>query len=135
MASCQNPLPRDHRLWRERVQGKGSEWRLASRRRQLQTRSSHHGVMPKPPSPRSPEHQQLPESKCVVRTAWRLRTQPRSQGFVCSRWPQSVQPPAVVVCGALENPQANGAQPGPAGETLSPAPTPLGNGDMVTVVS
>ena len=38
-----------HRLWRERVQGKGSKWRLASRRRQLQTRSSHHGVMPKPP--------------------------------------------------------------------------------------
>ena len=38
-----------HRLWRERVQGKGSEWRSASRRRQLQTRSSHHGVMPKPP--------------------------------------------------------------------------------------
>ena len=34
---------------RERVQGKGSEWRSASRRRQLQTRSSHHGVMPKPP--------------------------------------------------------------------------------------
>ena len=28
---------------------KGSEWRSASRRRQLQTRSSHHGVMPKPP--------------------------------------------------------------------------------------
>ena len=39
-------------LWRERVQGKGSEWRSASRRRQLQTRSSHHGVMPKPrPNP------------------------------------------------------------------------------------
>ena len=28
---------------------KGSEWRSASRRRRLQTRSSHHGVMPKPP--------------------------------------------------------------------------------------
>ena len=38
-----------HRLWRERVQGKGSKWRSASRRRQLQTRSSHHGVMPNPP--------------------------------------------------------------------------------------
>ena len=37
-------------LRRERVQGKGSEWRPASRRRQLQTRSSHHGVMPKPPT-------------------------------------------------------------------------------------
>ena len=32
---------------------KGSEWRSASRRRQLQTRSSHHGVMPTPP-PREP---------------------------------------------------------------------------------
>ena len=31
---------------------KGSEWRSAIRRLQLQTRSSHHGVMPKPPSPR-----------------------------------------------------------------------------------
>ena len=41
------------RLWRERVQGKGSEWRSASRRRRLQTRSSHHGVMPTPPPPRS----------------------------------------------------------------------------------
>ena len=30
-------------------EGKGSEWGSASRRRQLQTRSSHHGVMPKPP--------------------------------------------------------------------------------------
>ena len=38
-----------HFGWRERVQGKGSEWRSASRRRQLPTRSSHHGVMPKPP--------------------------------------------------------------------------------------
>ena len=36
---------------RERVQGKGSEWRLASRRRPLQTRSSHHGLMPNPPPP------------------------------------------------------------------------------------
>ena len=37
------------RLWRERVQGKGSEWRSANRHRQLQTRTTHHGVMPKPP--------------------------------------------------------------------------------------
>ena len=75
MASCQNPPPpvRDHHTmascqnpplskadeiitpWRHAktppVQGKGSEWRSASRRRQLQTRSSHHGVMPKPPPP------------------------------------------------------------------------------------
>ena len=47
---CRHPPP-PPRLWRERVQGKGSEWRSASRRRQLQTRSSHHGVMPNPPPP------------------------------------------------------------------------------------
>ena len=35
-------------LWRERVQRKGSEWRSASRRHQLQTRTTHHGVMPNP---------------------------------------------------------------------------------------
>ena len=32
------------------VQGKGSEWRSASRRRQLQTRTIHKGDMPNPPS-------------------------------------------------------------------------------------
>ena len=40
-----------HRRWRERVQGKGSEWRLANRRRQLQTRTTHHGDMPTPLPP------------------------------------------------------------------------------------
>ena len=40
-----------HRLQRERVRGKGSEWRSASRRRQLQTRTIHHGDMPTPPPP------------------------------------------------------------------------------------
>ena len=43
------PPPEAHRLWRERVQGNGSEWRSASSRRQLQTRTTHHGVMPNPP--------------------------------------------------------------------------------------
>ena len=41
-----------HRLWRERVQGKGWEWRLANRRCQLQTRTIREGDMPTlPPSP------------------------------------------------------------------------------------
>ena len=31
--------------------GKGSEWRSASRRRQLQTRTIHQGYMPTPPPP------------------------------------------------------------------------------------
>ena len=35
-------------LWRERVPWKGSEWR-ASRSRQLQARTIHHGDMPPPP--------------------------------------------------------------------------------------
>ena len=40
-----------HGLGRERVQGKGSEWRSASRRRPLQTKTMHHGDMPTPPPP------------------------------------------------------------------------------------
>ena len=43
-------------LWGESVQGKGSEWRSASRRRPLQTRTTHHGNIPKTP-PLSPEPQ------------------------------------------------------------------------------
>ena len=37
--------------WRERVPGKGSEWRSANRRRPLQTRTIHRGDMPTPPPP------------------------------------------------------------------------------------
>ena len=36
---------------RERVQRKGSKWRSAKRRRQLQTRTTHRGDMPTPPTP------------------------------------------------------------------------------------
>ena len=43
-----------HRRWRERVQGKGSEWRSANWRRPLQTRTTHLGNMPtNPPPPHS----------------------------------------------------------------------------------
>ena len=45
-----------HRLLRERIQGKGSEWRSASRHRQLQTRTKHHATPPPPPPSKPTPH-------------------------------------------------------------------------------
>ena len=55
-----DPPPPPSGRFKGRVQGKGSEWRSASRRRQLQTRSSHHGVMPKPPGRGMPTAVRMP---------------------------------------------------------------------------
>ena len=48
-ASLHPPIPPPPSL--KEMEGKGSEWRSASGRRQLQTRTQDHGFLPKPPPP------------------------------------------------------------------------------------
>ena len=67
---------------------KGSEWRLANRRRQLRTRTTHHGVMPKPPTPAFPLDRALP---CG------LHAKPRKETFsLCSTQKAPLQCPPTI---------------------------------------
>ena len=88
-----------HRRWRERVQGKGSEWRSASRRRQLQTRSLHpwrHANPPPPPPPGAPQDPPTTPTPTVAneeQPAWARASGPRKCFPASMDWRMASPPP------------------------------------------